>query len=429
MSQMTTRTGTNRLHLDEHELLDFQYMRTLSYQLYHGASTGEVLHVAAELKRRGNTRDHWTTFWTEQGQRSRLLGEEALAQGHVATARVFFLRAYNYLRAAEYYFDRTRCGVRAHRDLYQQSVASFDASMRLLGAPVEKITIPFLDGIAMPGYFFKVTDGAEKQPTVIICGGGDSFGEETYFTAGVPEALARGLNVLVFHGPGQRGLLHDYPDQVFRPDYEVPIGKVIEYALSRPDVDADRLGLYGYSLGGYLAPRAAACDPRIRALAANAPMLNFHDWMLGGIRSQLPAALRSLTEHTLGILTNLVKHKHWVLEATIELYFLWTNGVTTIDDYLAFLQRFTLTGLEERFTCPVLCLSAEGEGEEPVSQAQRFYEALHCPKTFISLATNLGAENHCGLDNIAYTSGVVFDWFCEVFGHNSHFAEQKAQGS
>jgi hypothetical protein len=63
------------------------------------------------------------------------------------------------------------------------------------------------------------------------------------FNAGVPEALVRGLNVVLFHGPGQRGLLHHYPNQIFRPDYEVPIGAIIDYLETRSDVDTHRIAL------------------------------------------------------------------------------------------------------------------------------------------------------------------------------------------
>ncbi len=415
MSQHT-RLGTLRLHLAKNELVDYQYVRALSYQSYGGASTGECLRVAQVIKQRGDSRESWVGTWAEQGQLSQRLGEQALAEGHRETARSFFLRAYNYLRAAEFFFDRKRHGAQAHRALYRQSVASFDAAMHLADRAVEKVAIPYLEGITLPGYFFKASAGLEKLPTVIICGGGDSFGEESYFTGGIPEAVARGMHVLVFHGPGQRGLLHEHPDQVFRPDYEVPIGKVIDYALCRPEVDADRLGLYGYSFGGYLAPRAAAFDPRIKALVANAPLRNVHDAVLGALLlAQLPAVLRSLAARRVGTLVGLAMRKDWETAAIVEQAMFWTSGTTTVDDYLDNLRKYTLEGLEERIRCPTLCVSAAGEGELAVNQARQVFDALTCPKAFIALTEELGADNHCGLNNIPYTAGLIFDWFREVF--------------
>jgi cephalosporin-C deacetylase-like acetyl esterase len=55
-----------------------------------------------------------------------------------------------------------------------------------------------------------------------------------------------------------------------RHDYEVPVRYAIDYLEGRADVDAHRVGLMGVSMGGYYAPRAAAFEPRVKAVIANA---------------------------------------------------------------------------------------------------------------------------------------------------------------
>lgn len=157
------------------------------------------------------------------------------------------LRAYNYLRVAEFYFDRKNPV--EHQALYFEGVSCFDRATRLFDLPVEGVEIPYEGGVSMPGYFFKRAPDDEPRPTVIVCGG-DGHGEETYFVARVAEALARGMNAVVFRGPGQRGLLHRHPNLAIRPDYEVPVGRVVDWALARRDVDGERLALYGLSFGG-----------------------------------------------------------------------------------------------------------------------------------------------------------------------------------
>ena len=58
---------------------------------------------------------------------------------------------------------------------------------------------------------------------------------------------------------------------------------MIDYALSRGDVDPQRLALYGISYGGYFAPRAAAHDRRIKALVANSPIPDLRvTWLVRG---------------------------------------------------------------------------------------------------------------------------------------------------
>ena len=87
--------------------------------------------------------------------------------------------------------------------------------------------------------------------------GFDGSAEELYHFIGAvsPEY---GWNCLIFEGPGQRGALHLNPKLKMRADYEVPVKAVVDYAISRNDVDEDKIALIGYSLGGYLAPRCCS---------------------------------------------------------------------------------------------------------------------------------------------------------------------------
>ena len=48
-------------------------------------------------------------------------------------------------------------------------------------------------------------------------------------------------------------------------DFERATSAVIDYLEKSSHVDANRLGVFGPSMGGYLAPRSAACDTRIKA--------------------------------------------------------------------------------------------------------------------------------------------------------------------
>ena len=40
---------------------------------------------------------------------------------------------------------------------------------------------------------------------------------------------------------------------------------VVDYLETRSDVDLSRIGIWGVSLGGYFAPRAAALEKKIKA--------------------------------------------------------------------------------------------------------------------------------------------------------------------
>ena len=417
----TLSLGITRLHLVESETLDFLFMRTLCYQVYGGASTGEVLRVAGELNKRGNTRENWITLWTEQGEHCEKLADEAMQKGHTITARNAYLRAYTYLWAAEFYYEFA--DLKEHLDFYLRGVTCFDKAASLFDFPIDKIEIPYKNGVTLPGYFVSPADDGVKRPTVIICGGRDGYGEELYFTAGVPEALARGFNVVLFHGPGQRGVWLRHPDQVFQPDYEKPITAVVDYTVKRKEVDAERLALCGYSLGGYLAPRAAAFEPRIKALVANAPIYDFHDFTLGFVVGFLPGYAKKIAQHVVegmpeAVWAEMEKHlvkRGWELEANLETI-MPRFGAKSLFEMMKRFKDYTLHGLEDRITCPTLCVSAVGEGEGAVEQARAFYNAITCPKEFYSLTVEDGADNHCGLNNIVHTSSVIYDWIKHVLG-------------
>jgi dienelactone hydrolase len=56
---------------------------------------------------------------------------------------------------------------------------------------------------------------------------------------------------------------------VFRPDWEHVVSPVVDYALTRPEVDPQRVALMGASFGGYLAPRATSREHRLAACIAD----------------------------------------------------------------------------------------------------------------------------------------------------------------
>jgi hypothetical protein len=66
-------------------------------------------------------------------------------------------------------------------------------------------------------------------------------------------------------GTGEPLRLRNVPS---RPDYEVPTTAIVDYLVTRPDIDPERIGLLGISLGGYYAPRGASFEHRIKACAA-----------------------------------------------------------------------------------------------------------------------------------------------------------------
>jgi pimeloyl-ACP methyl ester carboxylesterase len=102
----------------------------------------------------------------------------------------------------------------------------------------------------------------------------DSVKEELQATA--EYLLARGLAVIAIDGPGQGETEYELP---IEPAYERVTTAVADYLKGRDDIDPDRIGVFGVSLGGYYAARSAAYEPRVRAAVDLAGPYRFDlDW-------------------------------------------------------------------------------------------------------------------------------------------------------
>src|SRR5690606_37177572 len=114
--------------------------------------------------------------------------------------------------------------------------------------------------------------------------------KEELFFAGGHAALQRGYAVLLVDGPGQGGAFVEQ-GLVFRPDWENVVTPQIDWLLTRPDIDPDRIALIGRSWGGYLAPRAATGEHRIAAVIADAAQYDVGGRALGLLPEELQPLL------------------------------------------------------------------------------------------------------------------------------------------
>lgn len=120
--------------------------------------------------------------------------------------------------------------------LWQEAGACFQRAASLFDPPIEPINIPY-EGDCLPGYCLgKIGRGPSK--TLILIGGVDTYVEDLYLLLG-PDALKRGYNLLFVDLPGQGGL--PFSGSCMLPDTEHPFEKVVDYAISRPEVDAERI--------------------------------------------------------------------------------------------------------------------------------------------------------------------------------------------
>ena len=194
---------------------------------------------------------------------------------------------------------------------------------------------------------------------------------------GAAALVARGYNALAFDGPGQGASLflqHLY----FRPDWEHVITPVVDYLLTRADVDADRIAITGVSQGGYWVPRAVAFEHRIAAAVADPGVFDVAHFV-----DRAPPAQHAPT-HRDGRAGE-VRPRHGVRREGLEgpprharLPRPPVRSHVAVRDFRA-VQEYTLEGVVEQIECPMLILDPEGEQFWP-GQSQRLYDALTGPE-------------------------------------------------
>jgi 2,6-dihydroxypseudooxynicotine hydrolase len=199
--------------------------------------------------------DEWCGAWSQRGAAHEALGRDALAQGFAFSAGEHYTRAALCYHFAKFLFVHRPDEMRA---AHEKAIACRSAALPHLRPSGERVAIPF-EGTVLYGNLRRPV-GASRPPVVVMCMGLDSAKEEMH--AYETDFLARGMATLAFDGPGQGEAEYTL---AIRCDYEVPVKAVCDWLGARPDVDADRIGLWGVSLGGYYAPRAAAFESRVRA--------------------------------------------------------------------------------------------------------------------------------------------------------------------
>jgi pimeloyl-ACP methyl ester carboxylesterase len=345
------------------EDMDYLFQVVLGYHTYGGASFGELFRAAAKVE--DGEPESWISAFREMGARIE--------------------------RQAETVESFVRC--------FRKAIPSFSN-------PCEPVSVPFADSY-LSGYFYRVDEQSVARPTLIIVGGGDTFGEDLHFWAGAV-GPRRSYNVLSLELPGYG--MSPTRDLYLRADTEAPLGAAVDYALGRPEVDASRLAVYGISGGGYAVTRAAAAEKRLRAVVADTPIYDIYRL----ITEAVPAFL--LDESHSGV-------SRWLLEVSGRFNkagknnmdkFAWQSGKGSL------LEALQVTKGEPvdvgAIECPMLCLAAEGDPPDALVQTREVYDRLENPRKDIRIFTaDEGAEAHTHVNNFPLLHQVVFDWLDEAF--------------
>jgi alpha-beta hydrolase superfamily lysophospholipase len=333
------------------------------------------------------------------------LGEKFLAQGQTLKGAYYLRLAEFFLFASDERKQPTRLRfVQLLLDYYQISQASHSR-------------IPYESGW-LSAYRF-----TPEQPkgTIAVFGGFDSYIEEW-----LPAAFAlrdAGYEVVLFEGPGQGSALED-AQVTFIPEWEKPVKAVLDF------FHLDDVTLMGFSLGGGLAIRAAAFEPRVQRIIAYDILTDFLEVNLRSLpaaaRAQVTAWLESGSADALNAFMAQVMTKSLLAKWGIQ-QGLHVTGCQTPYELLQVYRQYRTTTISANVTQDVLLMAGAGDHYVPVSQ---FSDQIATLKNVRSLTARLftsyeQAQNHCQVGNFGLALRTIIEWIDSLQTRDEDLAAQR----
>jgi dipeptidyl aminopeptidase/acylaminoacyl peptidase len=341
---------------------------------------GDIFDIARTCTRiQPGDKIAWEREWLELAQATETKGKQALGAGHRQTAMQHFFHANQYYRMSDVFLTMVEESKRGER--FRKAQENFRAAAGLHRPPVEVVAVR-CGNEEYDGYFcHPVNPKPGKWPAVLFLGGADAYAEEIYF--GAKPMLERGWAVLLVDTPGRGSSIYLKRIKT-RPDYEVPGKACIDYLVSRPEVDPNRMALVGISMAGYYAPRVAAFDKRIKAVIG---------W--SGCYS---------------ILDDLYDFCHH-LQPTVQRLL----GGVSHDEARRLLKDFSMAGLAQNITCPTLITHGAADTLMSVEGAKRLFNEIGAKDKTLKIydENDIGGRIHCSHDYWAHNVPYMLDWLEE----------------
>lgn len=233
-------------------------------------------------------------------------------------------------------------------EYHRKMVETYDKVIALSGLRAERVELS-LEGKTLYGmlYLPKAAPG-EKLPVIILLPGMDMVKEQ--WTRMVQEqVLPLGVAAFALDGPGQgESLLHGLKVSVT--NYDDAGSAVVDYLAGRPDIDSERISLFGFSFGSHWAVRIAAAEPRLKAAAG--------------------------VEGCFGPKENMFN----VQQPNYRFNYMYMSGVFDDDAFDKMTAELALDGVAPNVQCPFLMVQGEFDELSPAKETLDLYEKFPEPK-------------------------------------------------
>ena len=334
----------------------------------------DVLQVARRYK--PCNLESWHAEWMTVAQKNEELAAGFEREERKVTAHEFYRRAAHFYRQTVVYMPDSDPRM---LPTYNKLKEMFEKAWNLVPAPFERVQVPY-EGHLLDGHFYPVRGkpGA-RYPVVYNYAGADGIllrGDEG--GAGANQYVRRGIAFFDVDGPGHGGALRE-KKLYAPPDSERVAKAVIDYLVSRPDVDPNRIGLHGSSMGGYSGPRCATAEKRISAVAV---------W----------SGAYKLVQDIFDYYPPIQDRLRWLI------------GARNLKEAREKICEFTLEGRVDRIECPLLVGHSHDDRVMDPRGALKLYEkAVNSPKREMLDGVGHGEKR---FDRRTY----IADWFMKQLG-------------
>ena len=349
-------------------------------------SLEEVDRVAARMNARAGEKDLdavWMQEWAAMADTIAALADKADAEGRKITAGDHYMHAGNYYYSAERMIPPGELRL----SYYKKAIRCYHAAIKRLYPNVEHVDVPY-QGKALAAFFMKAPGVTGPAPTVVVVNGMDNCKEMSVIFAGL-EFAKRGISTLAVDGPGQGETLRlrGIPGRF---DYELAGTAAFDYLSGRPEVDANKIAIMGYSFGGYYSARIASFEKRYAAgISLSAANWDMYTWQLNAQKNRAAG-----------------KPGH-----ANPFQWRWVMGAKDENDELEIAKKFSLAGVAQNITCPYLVTHGQNDKVIKVEEAPKLFEAIGSKNKQLKIfSAEEGGAEHAHVDNRPLGVGFAADW-------------------
>ena len=382
---ITLKKGVYKLNSERN--FDYQLNRVINWD---GGRLEDVQPVAGNI--------HTSADWKRE---LIALGDKAMSEERTGNAIAYY-------RMSEFFMydgdpDKKKYYELATKLFYEYYADYFEGEnprIELTSVPYENVKLPVMH----------VRPDGDSKGTILIHGGNDSYFEEFLFS--LLYLQEKGFEVYLFEGPGQGGVMRSQ-GMHFTHEWEKPVKAVLD------TLGLDNVTIVGISLGGYLAPRAAAFDKRITKVIAWSVFPCFQDIIIGTQKPAMQKAFRVMMKLHARPVIDLVFGKKARKEPMIDWglkHGMYAYEAKDAYGYAKKLKLYDLAPAADKITQDMLIIGANQDHFINYRLIGREIDMLTNVKslTFRLFTDKEDAQNHCNVGNGKIVLDEICDWITQI---------------